>query len=248
MCSSAKNLQTVILRDANHLEALNNYGVLLLRHHSYHNAALFFEKTVDLDPSSYVWSNLACAYSGAGRLSDAARAFRHARDLDDSNTQATCNLAHHISAMMLTEADPAARAKKLEQAEHMYSSVLCDDKRSTQAWAGLAGIFNKLADAAGDAPKVREYKELALEAFSHAVESGQWRHTRSHRASSVELGCALLAQGLACSCSRACRGPGGWCCGRRERPALNSSSSESLSSSWLRQTRATRSSGRISAR
>ena len=29
---------------------------------------VFFEKTVDLDPSSYVWTNLACAYSGAGRV------------------------------------------------------------------------------------------------------------------------------------------------------------------------------------
>ena len=40
----------MILRDANHLEALNNYGVLLMRHQSYHNAAVFFEKTIDLDP------------------------------------------------------------------------------------------------------------------------------------------------------------------------------------------------------
>jgi cytochrome c-type biogenesis protein CcmH/NrfG len=51
-------------------------------------------KTLNLNPklstlnrSSYVWTNLACAYSGAGRLNDAARAFRHARELDDSNVQ-----------------------------------------------------------------------------------------------------------------------------------------------------------------
>jgi tetratricopeptide (TPR) repeat protein len=165
LSEAAKHLQAVILRDANHLEALNNYGVLLLRHHSYHNAAIFFEKTVDIDPSSYVWSNLACAYSAAGRLSDAARAFRHARELDESNAQvlrsllallvkkntntnallqATCNLAHHITAVSFTEADPLARAKKLEQAEHMYSTVVCEQKSSTHAWTGLASVFKTL--------------------------------------------------------------------------------------------------------
>lgn len=204
----------MILRDSTHLEALNNYGVLLLRHHSYDNAALFFEKTVDLDPSSYVWSNLACAYSGAGRLSDAARAFRHARDLDETNTQATCNLAHHVSAMIQTEADPEARARKLEQAEHMYSSVLCDHKSSTHAWTGLATVFNTLADMSDDDSKAREYKELALEAFSHAVESGVLHPGCSTHFALVELHCVFaLSVGEAADGSHLCR-----CCGRSLRP------------------------------
>ena len=171
VADASKNLQTVILRDANHLEALNNYGVLLLRHQSYSNAAIFFEKSVELDPSSYSWSNLACAYSGAGRLADAARAFGHARNLDESNVHATYNLAHHVSAMVLTESDPAARAQKLEQAENLYSTVLGHNKNHAHAWTGLASVFHSLTKMSEDDVKAREYKEYALEAFAHAVQS-----------------------------------------------------------------------------
>ena len=37
-------------------------------------------------------SNLACAYSAEGKLNEAARAFRQARELDDTNVQ-VCSLA-----------------------------------------------------------------------------------------------------------------------------------------------------------
>eukprot|EP00960_Hanusia_phi_P038842 753632-Hanusia_phi.AAC.2 len=99
--------------DSSHLEALNNYGVLLLRHRNYRNAIVFFEKAT--------YEPLGRA-SAEGKLNEAARAFRQARDLDESNVQecqATCNLAHHITWMVQSEADPEARARKLEQAEHM---------------------------------------------------------------------------------------------------------------------------------
>ena len=96
-------LQTVLLRDPTHLEGLNNYGVTLMQQQHFGHAVTFFEKAIDVvsaclpnlpfpgsnsrilyfyfaplqDPSQpYVWSNLACAYSGAGRIADAALAFK----------------------------------------------------------------------------------------------------------------------------------------------------------------------------
>jgi len=177
LCSSelaeaAKSFQTVILRDSSHLEALNNYGVLLLRHKCYRNAVIFLEKAVDLDPSqSYVWNNLACAYSGEGRLQDAARAFRHARELDDGNVHATVNLAHHITCMVQAEGDAGASREKLAQAEHMYSSVLCEQQSCTQAWTGLAGLFKAQMDMAESEEAKAEFRSLAMEAFSQGVES-----------------------------------------------------------------------------
>ena len=52
-------------------------GVALMRQQKYAAAISIFEKAVDADPSQpYVWSNLACAYSGMGRLHDTARAFK----------------------------------------------------------------------------------------------------------------------------------------------------------------------------
>lgn len=47
-------LQTVLLRDPAHLEALNNYGVTLMRQQLFANAITFFEKAIDTvtQPSS----------------------------------------------------------------------------------------------------------------------------------------------------------------------------------------------------
>jgi len=173
--AAANLLQTVILRDSSHIEALNNYAVLLLRQQAYSSAIVFFERAIDRDPShSYIWSNLACAYSGEGRHVDAAKAFRHARELDETNVAVTCNLAHHIAATIHSEADAAARATKFQQAEHMYSSVLCDQGEqagSAQAWTGLAALFKVQTELADQDEKRVELRSLALEAFSQALDT-----------------------------------------------------------------------------
>jgi len=170
LTEAARNFQTVILRDSAHLEALNNYGVLLLKQKCYSNAIVFFQKAIDLDSShSYVWSNLACAYSGAGRFANAAKAFRNTRELDESNIHATSNLAHHITAMLQTEADPDAKKEKFQQAEHMFSNVLSEQIGFSQAWTGLGSLFKAQVEMTQDQGSKDEFKLLATEAFHQAI-------------------------------------------------------------------------------
>jgi len=172
LSEATRAYQTVIFRDNFHLEALNNYGVLLMKQKFYTYAADVLEKAAEVDASkAFVWSNLACAYSGAGRYPEAWQAFKKALLIEEDNGRVKCNMAHHITAVLQMENDASGRREKYQEAENIYTQVLQDEHyKCAQAWSGLATLYNAESEFTHDNYKENKLREMATEAFSHAID------------------------------------------------------------------------------
>lgn len=73
---ATKAYQAIIEEDNTHVDALNNYAVLLMQQKYLKHATDIFERILLQRPDSfYVWNNLGLAYKGCGRVQDAQEAF-----------------------------------------------------------------------------------------------------------------------------------------------------------------------------
>lgn len=76
---ATKEYQLLLGEQPNQLDALNNYGVLLIQQQYFKHAADLYTKLVSEHPSSaHFWNNLALALKGCGRVTEAHNALANA--------------------------------------------------------------------------------------------------------------------------------------------------------------------------
>mmetsp|Transcript_71449 Transcript_71449/g.168357 ORF Transcript_71449/g.168357 Transcript_71449/m.168357 type:complete len:289 (+) Transcript_71449:745-1611(+) len=102
---------------------------------------------------------------------EAWQAFKKALLIEEDNGRVKCNMAHHITAVLQMENDASGRREKYQEAENIYTQVLQDEHyKCAQAWSGLATLYNAESEFTHDNYKENKLREMATEAFSHAID------------------------------------------------------------------------------
>ncbi|MEX2179717.1 MAG: tetratricopeptide repeat protein [Gemmatimonadaceae bacterium] len=131
--------ERVLATDPNHVDALNNMGVLLSSTREFDRAETLLRRAVSLSPrNAGAWNNLGTALAQRGQASNAIAAFQHALGIDPLHPSARVSLAQQYLAV-----------GALKESRALLEAVLASDASVAEAHYALGQVLELERDWAG---------------------------------------------------------------------------------------------------